>query len=88
MAIIDYTKHYKAPQEYLLNLYPNQLESEETKQTDDWIKSNMDYFYNVAIQQYTKNRRTFVRNYELIKGKIKKEDFYGEPQLHSEVRSL
>jgi hypothetical protein len=88
MPIIDYTKHYKAPQEYLLNLYPNQLVLEKEKQEDDWIKTNMDYFYNVAVQQYTRNRKTFVRNYELIKGVIRRDDFYQDKQLQSFTETL
>jgi len=88
MAIISYTKDYKAPEEILLNLYPNQLLTDKEKDTDDWWKQNMDYFYYVAIQQYTKSKKTFVRNYELVKGVIRKEDFYGDEHLQSFTETL
>lgn len=60
------------------NLYPDQFVSDKEKQSDDWIKTNMDYFANVAFAQYQENRRTFVHNYNLVKGILRLEDFYIE----------
>jgi hypothetical protein len=43
----------------------------------------MDYFANKAYAEYVKNRDTFVKNYDLIKGILRMEDFYQEPQVKS-----
>jgi hypothetical protein len=43
----------------------------------------MDYFANKAYAEYVKNRDTFVKNYDLVKGILRMEDFYQEPQVKS-----
>jgi hypothetical protein len=43
----------------------------------------MDYFANKAYAEYVKNRDTFVKNYDLVKGILRMEDFYQEPQVRS-----
>ena len=68
------------------NLYPDQFVPEKQKQTNDWIKSNMDYFANVGYSQFIKARGTFVNNYNLVKGILRKEDFYIDEE--TEMRSF
>jgi hypothetical protein len=43
----------------------------------------MDYFANKAYAEYVKSRDTFVKNYDLIKGILRREDFYQEPEVRS-----
>jgi hypothetical protein len=43
----------------------------------------MDYFSNKAYAEYVKNRDTFVKNYDLMKGILRMEDFYQEPEVRS-----
>lgn len=72
-----------------LNLYPDQFNSEKDKQDPSWAKNTMDYFANVAFAQYMKNRRTFVKNYDLLKGIIDYSHFYREqPEVKSFVDTL
>lgn len=79
MAIIKFTKSYTSPDFALLNRYPDQFVDDKRKQDTDWWKINMDYWYNVAIQQYNYNKQRIVPNYELVKGKIRRSDFYNQP---------
>lgn len=67
---------------------PNQHTSKNTKHTPGWMKVNMDYFYTVAISQYNNQRHKIVRNYELMKGILKPEDFYAEGPVMSFVDEL
>lgn len=60
-----------------LNNYPDPFKSEEEKLTNEsYIKNTLDYFANLAYTQYKHNKETFVKNYDLMKGIIKPEDFY------------
>jgi hypothetical protein len=68
------------------NLYPDQFVSAKEKESDNWIKSNMDYFANVAYSQFIKGKDTFVNNYNLVKGILRPEDFYIEDD--QELRSF
>ena len=115
MAIIKYLAEYNAPQEVLLNLFPDQFIGEGldidkerritdkagnvipmprqhvdgiTKRSGNWWKINMDYFYTVALAQYNYQRTRIVRNYELMKGKLRPEDFYAEGPVMSFVDEL
>jgi len=115
MAIIKYLAEYNAPQEVLLNLFPDQFIGEGldidsnrritdkagnvipmprqhvdgiTKRSGNWWKINMDYFYTVALAQYNYQRIRIVRNYELMKGKLRPEDFYAEGPVMSFVDEL
>ena len=64
-----------------LNNYPDPFVSEEMKLTDtSYIKNTMDYFTNMALTQYWKNRDVIVPNYNLLKGIITRKDFYQEDQ--------
>ena len=72
-----------------LNIFPNQFLTEKEKQKDTWVKNTMDYFANVAFSQYRKHRKTFVKNYDLMKGIIDYSDFYQEnPETQSFVDTL
>ncbi len=82
MAIIRYTKDSTIRYAYL-NIFPDQFKTEKEKQDESWIKNTMDYFANRAYAEYTKNRETFVKNYDLLKGILRMEDFYQEPEVKS-----
>lgn len=82
MAIIRYTKDATIRYAYL-NIFPDQFKTEKEKQDESWIKNTMDYFANKAYAEYIKNRDTFVKNYDLIKGILRMEDFYQDPQVKS-----
>lgn len=70
------------------NIYPDQFVPEAEKATDDWIKSNMDYFANVAYSQFIKGKDTFVNNYNLVKGILRPQDFYISETEDPELRSF
>ncbi len=70
------------------NIYPDQFVPETEKKQDDWIKSNMDYFANVAYSQFIKGKDTFVNNYNLIKGILRPQDFYIDGDQDPELRSF
>ena len=82
MAIIRYTKDATIRYAYL-NIFPDQFKTETEKQDESWIKNTMDYFSNKAYAEYIKNRDTFVPNYDLMKGILRMEDFYQEPEVRS-----
>jgi hypothetical protein len=82
MAIIRYTKDATIRYAYL-NIFPDQFKTEKEKQDESWIKNTMDYFANKSYAEYVKNRDTFVKNYDLMKGILRMEDFYQEPQVRS-----
>jgi len=87
MAIIRYTKDATIRYAYL-NIFPDQFKTEKEKMDESWIKNTMDYFANKAYAEYVKNRDTFVKNYDLIKGILRMEDFYQEPQVKSFTEML
>jgi hypothetical protein len=82
MAIIRYTKDATIKYAYL-NIFPDQFKTDKEKQDEGWIKNTMDYFANKAYAEYIKNRETFVKNYDLVKGILRMEDFYQEPDIKS-----
>jgi len=82
MAIIRYTKDATIRYAYL-NIFPDQFKTDKEKQDESWIKNTMDYFANKAYAEYVKNRDTFVKNYDLVKGILHQEDFYQEPEVRS-----
>jgi hypothetical protein len=82
MAIIRYTKDATIRYAYL-NIFPDQFKTDKEKQDESWIKNTMDYFSNKAYAEYIKNRDTFVPNYDLMKGILRMEDFYQEPEVRS-----
>ena len=82
MAIIRYTNDSDVKYAYL-NIFPDQFKTEKQKKSDDWIKNSMDYFANQAYAMYVRNRDTFAKNYDLMKGILRREDFYQEPEVRS-----
>ena len=82
MAIIRYTKDSTAQYAYL-NVFPDQFKTEKQKKDDSWIKNTMDYFANQSYAMYVRNRDTFAKNYDLMKGILRREDFYQEPEVRS-----
>jgi hypothetical protein len=82
MAIIRYTKDATIRYAYL-NIFPDQFKTDKEKKDESWIKNTMDYFANKAYAEYVKNRDTFVSNYDLMKGILRPEDFYQEPDVKS-----
>ena len=82
MSIIRYTKDATIRYAYL-NIFPDQFKTEKEKTDESWIKNTMDYFSNKAYAEYVKNRDTFVKNYDLMKGILRMEDFYQEPEVRS-----
>lgn len=83
MAIIRTLKEQAVKYPYTIQ-YPDQFKTENEKiGSKDWIKQTMDYFSNKAYAEYVKNRDTFVKNYDLVKGILKSEDFYQEPEVKS-----
>jgi len=87
MAIIRYTKDATIRYAYL-NIFPDQFKTEKEKRDESWIKNTMDYFANKAYSEYVKNRDTFVKNYDLVKGILRMEDFYQEPEVRSFTETL
>lgn len=66
-----------APEDYMkMGAFPDQFVSESKKKTKTYVKQTVDYFANVAYQQYGDNVRAFVGNYDLVKGILKPKDFY------------
>lgn len=82
MAIIRYTKDSTIRYAYL-NIFPDQFKTDKEKQDESWVKNTMDYFANKAYAEYIKSRDTFVKNYDLVKGILRMEDFYQEPDVKS-----
>ena len=87
MAIIRYTKDATIRYAYL-NIFPDQFKTDKEKQDESWVKNTMDYFANKAYAEYVKNRDTFVKNYDLVKGILRTEDFYQEPAVKSFTEML
>lgn len=87
MSIIRYTKDATIRYAYL-NIFPDQFKTDKQKQEDGWVKNTMDYFSNKAYAEYIKNRETFVKNYDLVKGILRPEDFYQEAEVKSFAEML
>ena len=79
MAIIRYTKDATIRYAYL-NIFPDQFKTEKEKENPSYIKNTLDYFANRAYAEYMKNRESFVRNYDLMKGILNAYDFYQEDE--------
>lgn len=82
MAIIKYTKESNIKYAYL-NIFPDQFVTENKKKQDGYVKTTMDYFANKAYAEYVKNRETFAKNYDLVKGILRSEDFYEDENVKS-----
>lgn len=86
MAIITYTKNSYTNE--FLNMYPDQFVSEKEKQEDEWIKRTMDYFATVALDSYNRNKKSFGKNYDLVKGKLNPSDLLEEEEVNSFVGDI
>ena len=82
MAIIRYTNDSSIKYAYL-NIFPDQFKTAKQKKDDSWVKNTMDYFANQSYAMYVRNRETFAKNYDLMKGILRREDFYQEPEVRS-----
>ena len=82
MAIIINTKEATLQYAYL-NIFPDQFKTEKQKENPTWIKNTMDYFANRAYADYVSHVNSFVKNYDLVKGILRSEDFYEEPEVKS-----
>lgn len=82
MAIIRYTKDSNIKYAYL-NIFPDQFKTDAQKQDDAYVKNTMDYFANKAYAEYIKNRDSFAKNYDLVKGILRREDFYEDENVKS-----
>jgi hypothetical protein len=87
MSIIRYTKDATIRYAYL-NIFPDQFKTEKEKMEPGWQKNTMDYFANRAYAEYVKNRESFVKNYDLMKGILRSQDFYEEPEVKSFTEML
>tara|TARA_R110001632_G_scaffold51365_7_gene127979 strand:- start:8153 stop:10735 length:2583 start_codon:yes stop_codon:yes gene_type:complete len=88
MAIIRHTKDENIKYAYL-NIFPDQFKTEKEKGKDEWVKPTMDYFSYRAYSDYITNRDTFVKNYDLMKGILRREDFaIDEPEVKSFTEML
>lgn len=88
MKIIRHSKQYTSSDFALLNLYPNQFVSEKEKESNDWQKLNMDYFYNIATQKYIANKDRIIKNYNLVAGILTRRDFEEVPETRSFTETL
>ncbi|SEW21419.1 hypothetical protein SAMN05428988_3208 [Chitinophaga sp. YR573] len=87
MPIILHTQSGNLLHEYLAT-FPDQYVSQKEKESDGFIKQNMDYFANIAYAQYNGKKKKISRNYDLVKGHLKKEDFYEQPGPRSFIETL
>jgi hypothetical protein len=87
MAIIKYTKESNIKYAYL-NIFPDQFRTEKQKQNEGYIKNTMDYFANRGYAEYVKNRESFAKNYDLVKGILRSEDFYESEDVKSFTEML
>lgn len=86
--IINRLKDLPNIQYAYLNIFPDQFKTDKEKEKPSWIKNTMDYFSNVAYSQYIKNKKGFVKNYDLMNGIIDYADFYQAPEIKSFVDQL
>lgn len=88
MVINHYEHTGQSVANEVYNLYPDQYVPEKDKYKEKWIKTNNDYFANVAYAQYMANQKEVVKNYRLLKGILTKEDFYEQPETVSFMETL
>lgn len=78
--IIKHTLDNRELEVYNLQ-YPDPLVSETKKRTKDYIKNTLDYFWNLGVTQVMGNKNSFGKNYDLVKGTLRPEDFYENEEL-------
>lgn len=64
-----------------LNIFPNQFVLDKEKSKKRFIKTTLDYFAQIGFLQYKRNKETFAKNYDLLKGIISWDDFYSLPEV-------
>lgn len=63
--------------------YPDTTVSEKEKRSKKYIKSALDYFWSLGVKQIMANKESFAKNYDLVKGTLRPEDFYQKEDLPS-----
>ena len=76
--IIESLKEYTDPLNHAY-FYPEQFVSLSEKEKEQWIKSTMDYFANIAFSQYKQNIN-FRKNYRLLNGEFNFADYTNVPE--------
>ena len=76
--IIESLKEYTDPLNHTY-FYPEQFVSRKEKGKEKFIKSNMDYFANIAFAQYRQNIN-FRKNYRLYNGEFNFQDYVNQPE--------
>lgn len=84
--IIEALKEYTDPVNHAY-FYPEQFVSLTDKQKENWIKSTMDYFANIAFAQYKQNI-TFRKNYRLLNGEFNFSDYTNVPEMQELISYL
>lgn len=86
MAIIQHSEKGRLTYDTLLYKGPDQLVSDKRKESHEWWRENMDYYWTIATAQYRENKDKLKKNYELVKGELTSSDFYKQQQ--NEVKSF
>ena len=76
--IIESLKEYTDPLNHSY-FYPEQFVSRKAKEKEQFIKSTMDYFANIAFAQYKQNIN-FRKNYRLYNGEFNFSDYVNQPE--------
>lgn len=84
--IIESLKEYIDPVNHAY-FYPEQFVSLSDKEKENWIKSTMDYFANIAFAQYKQNI-TFRKNYRLLNGEFNFSDYTNIPEMQELISYL
>jgi hypothetical protein len=77
--IIEALKEYSDPLNHAY-FYPKQFVTKKEKGTEQFIKSTLDYFANIAFAQYKQNIQ-FRKNYRLFNGEFNFEDYVNQPEF-------
>lgn len=68
-------------------IYPNQYVSFEEKQSEEWIKNNVDYWASIAYAQYN-SREKITKNYALLAGMFDFTDYQDDTTLDPFIKEL
>jgi hypothetical protein len=77
--IIEALKEYNDPLNHAY-FYPKQFVTRKEKNSEQFIKSTLDYFANIAFAQYKQNIQ-FRKNYRLFNGEFNFEDYVNQPEF-------
>jgi hypothetical protein len=84
--IIEVLKEFHDPLNHAY-IYPKQFVTKKEKETEQFIKSTMDYFANIAFAQYKQNVK-FRKNYRLYNGEFNFQDYVNQPEYKELVDYL